>query len=103
MEEYGSVLQEAFIGSNLVVQDCSHLGSRMTSHECYRFERQFEEATKTLLAAENDLDSTSPNASPRLVREARLQTVRREQAVAREILIEHRRSCSVCKAKGIPD
>ena len=75
----------------------------MTSHECYRVERQYEEATRTRLAAENDLDSTSPNASPLLVREARLQTVKREQAVAREILIEHRRSCSVCKTKGMPD
>ncbi len=75
----------------------------MTSHECYRVERQYEEATKTLRAAENDLDSTSPNASPLLVRQARLQTVKREQTVAKEILIEHRRSCSVCNAKGIPD
>jgi len=75
----------------------------MSNHECYRVERQYEEATRTRLAAENDLGSTSPNASPFLVREARLQTVKREQAVAREILIEHRRSCSVCKAKGIPD
>jgi hypothetical protein len=75
----------------------------MFNLECYKVERQYEEATKTLLAAENDLDSTSPNASPRQVREARLQTVKREHAVAREILIEHRRSCSVCKAKGLPD
>jgi hypothetical protein len=75
----------------------------MSNPECYRIERQYEEATKTLLAAENDLDSTSPDASPRLVREARLQTVRREHAVAREILIEHRRCCSICKVRGLPD
>jgi hypothetical protein len=75
----------------------------MSNHECYRVERQYEEATKTLLAAENDLDSTSPNASPRLVREARLHTVKREHAEARELLIEHRRACSICKAKGIPE
>jgi hypothetical protein len=75
----------------------------MSNPECYRVERQYEEATKTLLAAENDLDSTSPNASPRLVREARLQTIKREHAVAREILIEHRRSCSICKVRGLPD
>jgi hypothetical protein len=74
----------------------------MSNHECYTINRQYEEATKTLLAAENDLDSTSPDASPRLVREARLRTVKREHDVAREILIEHRRTCSICKAKGIP-
>ena len=75
----------------------------MSNPECYRIERMFQEATKTLLAAENDLDSTSPNASPRLVREARLKTVKREHAVARETLIEHRRTCSICKVKGLPD
>jgi len=75
----------------------------MSNPECYRVERMYQEATKALLAAEKDLGSTSPNASPFLVREARLQTVKREHAVAREILIEHRRSCPVCKPKGIPD
>jgi hypothetical protein len=75
----------------------------MSNAECYRVERQYEEATKTLLAAENDLDSTSPDASPRLVREARLRTVKREYDVSREILLEHRRTCSICKAKGIPE
>ena len=75
----------------------------MSNAECYRVERLYEEATKTLLAAENDLDSTSPDASPRLVREARLHTVKREHAEARELLIEHRRACSICKAKGIPE
>jgi hypothetical protein len=75
----------------------------MSNPECYRIERQYEEATKTLLAAENDLDSTSPDASPRLVREARLQTVKREHAVAKENLVEHRRRCSLCKVRGLPD
>jgi len=75
----------------------------MSNAECYRVERMYEEATKTLRAAEDDLDSTSPNASPLAVREARLQTVKREHAVAREILIEHRRSCSICKVRGLPD
>ncbi len=75
----------------------------MSNPECYRVERQYEEASKTLLAAENDLDSTSPDASPRLVREARLRTVKREHAVARKTLIEHRRTCSICKVRGLPD
>jgi hypothetical protein len=75
----------------------------MSNPECYRVERMYQEATKTVLAAENDLESTSPNASPVLVRQARLQTVKREQAAAKEILTEHRRSCHVCQAKGIPD
>jgi hypothetical protein len=74
----------------------------MSTPECYRVERQYEETTKTLLAAENNLDSTSPDASPRLVREARLQTVKREHAVAKEALIEHRRTCSICKVRGLP-
>jgi hypothetical protein len=75
----------------------------MSNPECYRVERIYQEATKALLAAENDLKSTSQNASPFLVREVRLQTVKREEAVAREILIEHRRNCTVCKAKGTQD
>jgi hypothetical protein len=75
----------------------------MSNPECYRVERMYEEATKTRLAAEADLSSTSPDASPFLVREARLQTVKREQDAAKEILLEHRRSCSICKAKDIPD
>jgi hypothetical protein len=75
----------------------------MSNHDCYRISRQYEEAAKTRLAAEEDLNSTSPNASPLAVRQARLQTIKREEAAAREILIEHRRSCSVCKAKGITD
>jgi hypothetical protein len=37
------------------------------------------------------------------VRQARLKTIQREQVAAREILIEHRRNCSVCQAKGMPD
>jgi hypothetical protein len=76
---------------------------RMSNPECYRIERQYEEATKTRLAAESDLESSSPNASPLIVRRARLQTAEREQAAAAEILREHRRSCPVCKTKGMPD
>jgi hypothetical protein len=75
----------------------------MSNPECYRVERMYEEATKALRAAEEDLDSTSPNASPLAVRQARLQTIKREQAAAREILIEHRRSCDVCKVRDMPD
>jgi hypothetical protein len=75
----------------------------MSNPECYRVERMYEEATKALRAAEDDLDSTSPNASPLAVRQARFQTIKREQTAAREILIEHRRNCSVCQAKGMPD
>jgi hypothetical protein len=75
----------------------------MSNPECYRIERQYEEATRTRLAAENDLESSSPNASPMMVRRARLQTAEREQAVTAEILREHRRSCPVCKAKGMSD
>jgi len=75
----------------------------MSNPECYRIERQYEEATRTRLAAENDLESSSPNASPLAVRSARFQTAKREQAAAREILIAHRRSCSICKGKRMPD
>jgi hypothetical protein len=75
----------------------------MSNPECYRIERQYEEAKRTRLAAEIDLASSSPNASPFIVRRARLQTAERELAVAVEILREHRRSCPICKAKGMPD
>jgi hypothetical protein len=75
----------------------------MSNPECYKLERQYEETTKTWRAAADDLNSTSPNASPFVVRSARLKTTKREQTVARENLIEHRRSCSDCKAKGVPE
>jgi hypothetical protein len=74
----------------------------MSNAECYRTERQYDEATKTRLAAEKDLESSSPNASPLAVRSARFETAKREQAAAREILVEHRRTCPICKAKVIP-
>jgi hypothetical protein len=73
------------------------LGLGMTNPECYRVQRQYDEAMKTRQAAEEDLGNSSPNSSPLAVRRARLQTVKREESVAEEILLDHRRRCSLCK------
>ena len=40
----------------------------MTNPECYRVQRHYDEATRTRQAAEQDLGSLSPNASPLAVR-----------------------------------
>jgi hypothetical protein len=69
----------------------------MTNPECYRVQRHYDEAMKTRQAAEEDLGNSSPNASPLAVRRARLQTAKREESAAEEILLDHRRSCSLCK------
>ena len=74
----------------------------MTNPECYRAQRHYDEATKTLQAAEQDLGSSSPNASPLAVRSARFQTAKREQSAAKDSLLEHRRSCSFCQKKDMP-
>jgi hypothetical protein len=68
----------------------------MTDAECYRVQRHYDEATKTRQAAEQDLGSSSPNASPDAVRHARFETAKREQSAAGASLLEHRRSCLLC-------
>ena len=69
----------------------------MTNPECYRVQRHYDEAAKTVEAAEQDLESSSPNASPEAVRRARFETAKRELSAASDLLVEHRQGCSLCK------
>ena len=69
----------------------------MTNPECYRIRRHYEDAKKTREAAEQDLSSSSPNASPHPVRRARFETAKREQLAAHDRLLAHCDQCFLCK------
>jgi hypothetical protein len=68
---------------------------------CYRAQFKYDEAVKTLKAAERDLNSTSVNASPFAVRRARVKTAKRELVEAKDFLLEHRRTCLLCRSEQV--
>jgi hypothetical protein len=74
----------------------------MSDSQCIEVLRRYQSAKLDRVASERDLGSTSPNASPIAVRHARFQATKRDEGAAREVLEEHRHTCSLCKTTDRP-